>query len=241
MKLLKVALLAAIAAAAPQAVQAAGPVTLNFENIAPYPNPFGVLILDYYNGGTSSIGTSGANYGMSFDSKAHLLCLASTTEGCSNASRGGLGDPASAKGALGFNDNGSKYLNVASGFDGSINFEYAAVANNGSVNVYSGLNGTGTLLGSVNLSANAVSPGSVACTAYSNADFCPFTSLGLAFSGVGRSIAFNADGLQFAIDDITFRNVLAPVPEPAAWAMMVLGFGTIGGELRRRKQTRAIA
>jgi hypothetical protein len=236
MKYLAIAALGALGAlGAPQAAMA-GPVTLNFEGIAPYPNPFTVLILDYYNGGTSSIGTSGINYGIRFDDKAHLLCLTSMTVGCSNASRGGFGDPASAQGALGFGDIGSKYLNVASGFEGAIDFEYAARSGNNSISVYSGLNGTGTLLGSVDLASNATG-----CPAYSNADFCPFSSLSLAFSGVARSVRFSADGLQFAVDDLTFRNALSPVPEPASWAMMVLGVGAIGGTMRRRKSVLATA
>jgi hypothetical protein len=236
MKYLAIAALAAIGAiGAPQAA-IAGPVTLNFEGIAPYPNPFTVLILDYYNGGTSSVGSTGTNYGISFDSKAHLLCLTSMTVGCSNTSRGGVGDPGSAQGALGFGDIGSKYLNVASGFEGAISFEYAALADNGSVSVYSGLNGTGTLLGSIDLPSNATG-----CPDYSGADFCPFSSLSLAFSGVARSVSFNSDGLQFAVDDLTFRNVLSPVPEPASWGLMMLGVGAVGGQLRRRRTAPAFA
>ena len=40
------------------------------------------------------------------------------------------------------------------------------------------------------------------------------------------------DGL--AIDDFRLTATVAPVPEPASWAMMVGGFGLIGGALRRR-------
>lgn len=46
----------------------------------------------------------------------------------------------------------------------------------------------------------------------------------------------NGDG--FALESVT----LAAVPEPTTWAMMILGFGVIGGALRRRKrQTPALA
>jgi len=50
-------------------------VDLTFENIAPYPNGNNVFIENYYNGGTSSIGTSGPNYGVAFPSNALLICL----------------------------------------------------------------------------------------------------------------------------------------------------------------------
>lgn len=34
---------------------------------------------------------------------------------------------------------------------------------------------------------------------------------------------------------------VSAVPEPAAWALMILGFGVVGGTLRRRRQTLAAA
>ncbi len=37
-----------------------------------------------------------------------------------------------------------------------------------------------------------------------------------------------------AINDVTRGEVAAPMPEPAMWAMMVVGFGAVGGVLRRR-------
>ena len=37
------------------------------------------------------------------------------------------------------------------------------------------------------------------------------------------------------------RHVVGSVPEPASWAMMLGGFGLIGGQLRRRRRISAIA
>ena len=38
-----------------------------------------------------------------------------------------------------------------------------------------------------------------------------------------------------------FRQLrLAPIPEPATWAMMITGFGLIGGAIRRRRSTATI-
>jgi hypothetical protein len=38
-----------------------------------------------------------------------------------------------------------------------------------------------------------------------------------------------------------FRQLrLAPIPEPATWAMMITGFGLIGGAIRRRRSSAAI-
>jgi hypothetical protein len=50
---------------------------------------------------------------------------------------------------------------------------------------------------------------------------------------VNRRTAFNTDstGLQATI---SFGAVAGAVPEPATWAMMIVGFGLIGGAMRRR-------
>ena len=53
----------------------ASTIDLTFENIAPYPNSNNVLIENYYDGGTSSIGTTGPNFGVTFSSNALLICL----------------------------------------------------------------------------------------------------------------------------------------------------------------------
>ena len=34
--------------------------------------------------------------------------------------------------------------------------------------------------------------------------------------------------------------IVAPVPEPATWAMMIFGMGAVGATMRRRKRMRAI-
>lgn len=46
----------------------------------------------------------------------------------------------------------------------------------------------------------------------------------------------------FPIDNVTFSlNALAGgVPEPATWAMLILGFGTVGGAMRRKLRSTAV-
>jgi hypothetical protein len=45
-------------------------------------------------------------------------------------------------------------------------------------------------------------------------------------------------GVQF--DNIRLNDVIAAVPEPTTWAMMVLGFGVMGSAMRRRKPATAM-
>lgn len=51
-----------------------------------------------------------------------------------------------------------------------------------------------------------------------------------------NSLTFKSDGYAFELDDIVFTG--NAVPEPATWAMMLIGFGGIGVAMRsaRRKQ-----
>jgi hypothetical protein len=53
-------------------------------------------------------------------------------------------------------------------------------------------------------------------------------------SGGIRSVAF--DGFQMGVDNFSFDtgSTLGGVPEPMTWALMIIGFGVIGGAMRRR-------
>lgn len=206
-------------------------VSLNFEDInATYPSGY-ANILEFYNGGTSSDGTTGTNYGISFGDNALAICLNTSTGNCSNTSRGGVGDPASQKGGLFFLAGSQTYLNYAAGFTTGFSFNYSG-AFTGSVDVYDGLNGTGTLLASV-----AVVPNLVGCGSPYNAGFCPFGPSGVNFSGTARSISFGGVANQIVFDDITFGSAIpgGTVPEPASWALMIAGFSMVGAAARRRR------
>ena len=118
-----------------------------------------------------------------------------------------------------FSASGAGFLNIASGFTGALSFTYGAFSNFTGT-VYDGLNGTGTALGSINLSANNVNA---------------FSPASISFAGTGRSFAISGGGAQFGFDDVTFNA--GAVPEPAAWALMLAGFGLVGGAMRRRQRS----
>jgi hypothetical protein len=212
----------------------AGIVDLNFEGVnATCPSGF-AFINGFYDGGTSSDGTSGPNYGVTFSANAQAICLNSLSVGCSNTSRGGLA-PSSSEGALFFLSGSSTAIDVAAGFDTGFSFNYTnpgGVA--GTVSVYSGLDGTGSELASFALGATP--DGATACPGY-GADFCPFEPIGVAFSGTAESIVFGGVANEIVFDDVTFgsSNPGPGVPEPATWALMLTGLAAAGGAMRRRR------
>ncbi len=227
-------LLLSAAATAMLAAGSAGAsvVDLNFEGInATYPSGF-AFINGFYNGGTSSDGTSGPNYGVSFSSNAQAICLNSTTVFCSNTSRGGLA-PGSSEGGLFFLSGSSTTIDVAAGFTTGFSFNYTdPFSAAGTVDVYSGLDGTGTLLGSFTLGGTP--DGATACPGY-GANFCPFVPIGVAFAGTAESIVFGGVANEIVFDDVTFGSSSPGIPEPATWAMMLAGLAGAGAMVRRRR------
>jgi hypothetical protein len=161
--------LLAAAAAVASASASASIVVLDFEGIAPHPNSSNVFIQDFYNGGSSSIGTSGPNFGVEFSANSLLICLNTPRTNCSNASRGGLA-PASDKGSLFFLSGNESIMNVAAGFSDGFSFNDVSTRFAGDVQVFDGLDGTGNLLATLNLQPNA---NAGLCPTGSGA-FCPF-------------------------------------------------------------------
>jgi hypothetical protein len=210
-------------------------VVLDFEGInATYPSGF-AFVQDFYNNGTSSDGTSGTDYGISFTSNAQAICLNTPGTTCSNTSRGGLGDPTSQLGGLFFLSGAETYMNVTGGFDTGFSFFYSAPFNTGSVSVYDGFNGTGNVLATFALPLT-----SSTCTGVGQ--FCPFEAAGVSFSGTALSVAFAGVANQIVFDDVTFgsSNPGDPgnqVPEPASLALVsiaLLGAGVASSRRRRR-------
>ena len=67
-------------------------------------------------------------------------------------------------------------------------------------------------------------------------------NLGRAITG--RALGANLDELTFAqvvngSQDLTFSATVTAVPEPASWALMLMGFGAIGYGVRRQRKTAA--
>lgn len=114
--------------------------------------------------------------------------------------------------------NTTSYMNVSAGVDNSLSFYFSTPgAVSGAVKAYSGENGTGTLLGTFDLSANS-------------ADYTNWTQATFSFAGTAKSFDFTGSANLVAFDNI------AAVPEANGAAMLLAGLGLMGFVARRRKQ-----
>jgi len=206
-------ILAAVSAGLLSAAPAfSAPITLDFEGV----NSFG-SIANFYNGGTdvpaTGVPASGTNYGVTFGGDALALANDSLGPYFSNAPSGNT-----VMGAVG----SDAALNMASGFTDLMSFYYSATVDT-TVNVYSGLNGTGTLLHTFYLATNAQS----GC---SDSPFCNWTLASTTLSGVAQSIQFGSAANVAAFDNVS----ITATPLPAAIWLLISGLGGVGALSRRR-------
>ena len=208
-------------------------VVLGFEGVnATYPSTSSANIAAFYNGGVSSQGTSGVNYGINFSSNAIAICLNAVAGSCSNASRGGL-SATSSQGALGLAASGSAWLDVPAGFTFAIGFSYAVAPGfSASIAAYSGPAGTGTLLAP----PLVLVPNAPGCAGY-NAVLCPLGPGGYSFLGTAQSVVFTGPAGKVVWDDLTLgANDPQPppaIPEPATGLLWLAGLAGVAGARRR--------
>jgi hypothetical protein len=152
---------------------------------------------------------------------------------------GGVNSFTNRAGVLFFSPSGTtaSYLNDAAGFT-ALSFDYSYLNNNTNlgaltVEVFSGLAGTGTLLASLPLSPASTT---VACTTAGD-EFCTWQLASTMLPGVGESVLFGAASTTSPLSGLEFDDVpLTPTPLPATLPLFAGGFGMIGFLLRRKKQ-----
>jgi hypothetical protein len=209
MKLFSAAALAVLATA-PTLASAAG--LIDFEKSWDFLNGD---VNGYYAGGTAADGTTGPNRGVSFVNISGLSNDASFTYYSGAPSMLGTAY------AHTFAADDKAFMNVAGGTVGVLSFYYSSpLAVLGAVKAYSGLNATGSLLGTFDLAANASSL------------YDSWTLASFAFGGVARSFDFSAGANVVGLDNVN----VAAVPEPGTVLLMLTGGAALLGVRNRRRR-----
>lgn len=180
---------------------------LDFEAVTSFAS-----VSEFYNGGADSAGAVGPSLGVSFGGDALGLANDLDTYFSHAPSPVGVMAPVGADATM----------NVAAGFVDAVSFSYTSSAFVSQVNVWSGLNGTGEVLASFNLVANAQ-------RGCSDSAYCRFDQLTSTFAGTAHSMSFGNAANVAAFDNI---NITA-VPEPTTVLMMALGLAGLFVARRR--------
>lgn len=188
-------------------VASATPVTMNFDGMG-VPE----YVDNFYNGGCSTIAglipatCGGPNYGVVWSGAITANRLAPT--------------PPSPPNFMAYADGVSATMNISAGFnDGGFSFAY--YGGGPTVEVFSGVNGTGSLLASQTLASSLC-----------GLSFC-WTSYDLDFPGIAESVTFGGTGV---FDNITFNKATTGVPEPGGLGLFAAGLllmGVFAGVRRR--------
>ncbi len=189
----------------------AGPV-LTFDGLQNFEQ-----VSNYYNGGFGSLGSGpGPSYGITFDSYS-LAYIPGLQTGTITPFPGDPSPPTVLLLAALGNAYGAGYplsttMDVTGGFSGALAFYYINIAPSVRatyVDIYSGLDGTGTLLAQQNLPTTP--------EAFSSSPNV------VSFAGTAYSVVFAGGNDQLALDNISFPGV---VPEPSSWVSLAIGLGS---------------
>jgi hypothetical protein len=188
---LKASVLAGLLGLALQAQAAT--ILMNFDGVTT-----GYEVAEFYNGGTDGAGVSGVNYGVSY----HDFTVTNGAFGQTSLPN------------LAYNSAAVSVADVAAGFT-SLSFTSGAFTP-AYVDVFSGLGGSGTLLGSVQLGTDPQA----------------FSATSVTFSGIALSFVLRGSTNQAGIDDVQITTV----PEPETYGMLLAGLALVGVAARRKQR-----
>lgn len=203
----------------------AAPVVLNFTGLGDQE-----AVASYYDGGLGGSGSGpGPSDGVTFESNA-ITAVSLAIGGSANI----FNTPDGQNTAVFFLTGSGDVMNVPAGFSTGLSF-FETGPTGGTVSVYSGLDGTGSLLATLSLPPTP--PGATDGGVVSGV-FSVWAPVGVTFSGSAESVNFSGSANAIGFTDITL-GASAPVPEPGTWALMVTGL--LGIVVAARKSVRQTA
>ncbi len=117
-------------------------------------------------------------------------------------------------------------MTVGPGFSNGLNFLFSAdFGSNQSelITIWSGANGTGTVLATLRLYTND-----------SGCNYCLWTAASTSFSGTAHSVTFSGPADEMGITDITLGSTRTAIPEPSPLYLLGTGLAAVSaGKLRR--------
>lgn len=209
----------------PQLCRGQGPsniITLDFEGLKDHEK-----IMNYYNGGFGGGVMGGAPSGPGPNDGITFL---SDSEALTSNQAGGSGNfrnEPSPNNVLFFLSGGGDIMNVSGGFTGGFSFFYSSPLA-GTVTVWSGPNGTGTQLASIDLPALQLS---------SNV-YDTWAPIGVAFNGAAGSVNFSGTANFIAFDNVTLGSAVptgAATPAPSSLAVIAIA-AAIGAGWRQKRR-----
>jgi N-acetylneuraminic acid mutarotase len=179
---------------------AATSITMTFEGLKN-----GEVVGDYYNGGYSydyntGLPSSGPgpNYGVTFLPQGNI----GVGENISRETTGIWRGEPTPHTAIGFQQGGA-WMNVESGFTGSLSFYYGNPNNASKIYIYDGLNRTGNLLATLDLPRTIQDTDGAFLMVYAS----------VSFTGTARSVDFSEEANSCVMDDITLGTPVPPVAD----------------------------
>lgn len=164
------------------------------------------LVEEFYNGGEGSLGSAYAqDLGVSFS--GNVIALKDIDAG---GSVGDFGGEPSPDNIIFFREGDAATVNVAAGFKSGFSLFYSAVvaagsppSNRGSVQVFDGIDASGSLLAQFNLPSTPSSG-----NPDPNGEFSPFVPLGVQFSGLARSVRLSGEARTIGFDNLTLGSAV---------------------------------
>ncbi|WP_425092655.1 VPLPA-CTERM sorting domain-containing protein [Tropicimonas sp. S265A] len=242
---------AALCAAALALPAHANTITLDFEGLGVKQSVNGAEAIiegvgDFYNGGLGADGSGpGVDFGVTFSDNA-LAIQDADVDPSLPFNSGNFGGEPTPDTVLFFLTGSAATISFASGFDTGFSFFYSSINFTGSIDVYSEVDATGTLLASLQLPTTPFN-GAPDPTG----QFSPFVPIGVSFDGIAKSIDFGGTINQIGFDNITFGSATpgdvgtvpggtSVIPLPAGMPLMIGALALLGG-LHRRKSLAAPA